>query len=125
MPGVVGPYGGVNGILTLADWVPLQSIATSSGQNDSGVFQLDFRDERYLPFEGVHLHSDTTWRFQLNNQFRSFDYDTISDVILHVSYTAEPAIGSPTTTSDPNSIVGGEYLQLISVRHDFRTLGDN
>ncbi|MCC7454256.1 MAG: hypothetical protein IT222_08835, partial [Crocinitomix sp.] len=29
-----------------------QSIATSNGQNDSGVFELNFRDERYLPFEG-------------------------------------------------------------------------
>ena len=28
-----------------------EAIATSSGQNDSGLFELDFRDERYLPFE--------------------------------------------------------------------------
>ena len=30
----------------------LQSISTSNAQNDSGIFELNFRDERYLPFEG-------------------------------------------------------------------------
>src|SRR5690606_8536093 len=28
-----------------------EAIATSTGQNDSGMFELNFRDERYLPFE--------------------------------------------------------------------------
>jgi hypothetical protein len=28
-----------------------EAIATSGGQNDSGLFELNFRDERYLPFE--------------------------------------------------------------------------
>jgi Tc toxin complex TcA C-terminal TcB-binding domain len=37
----------------LRDHVLLQSIATSSAQNDSGMFELNFRDERYLPFEGA------------------------------------------------------------------------
>jgi hypothetical protein len=30
-----------------------QSIATSNAQNDDGMFELNFRDERYLPFEGA------------------------------------------------------------------------
>jgi hypothetical protein len=28
-----------------------EAIATSSGQNDGGLFELNFRDERYLPSE--------------------------------------------------------------------------
>ena len=28
-----------------------EAIATSTGQNDAGLFELNFRDERYLPFE--------------------------------------------------------------------------
>jgi hypothetical protein len=28
-----------------------EAVATSSGQNDSRMFQLSFNDERYLPFE--------------------------------------------------------------------------
>lgn len=41
----------------------IQSIATSGSQNDSGLFQLDFRDERYLPFEGAGAIS--SWRLEL------------------------------------------------------------
>jgi hypothetical protein len=65
----------------------IKSIATSSGQSDSGLFQLDFRDERYLPFEGAGVISE--WKLQLNNPLLAqFDYDSISDVILHINYTA-------------------------------------
>ena len=63
----------------------IQSIATSSGQNDSGMFEFNFRDERYLPFEGTGAAS--TWRFELPD-FQLFDYRTIRDVILHVKYTS-------------------------------------
>ncbi len=64
----------------------IQSIAASNAQNDSGMFELNFRDERYLPFEGCGAIS--TWRLELPKDVRQFDYDTISDVILHIKYTA-------------------------------------
>jgi hypothetical protein len=64
----------------------IQSIVTSGGQNDSGLFEANLRDERYLPFEGQGAIG--TWRIQLPTQFKSFDYDTISDVVLHLRYTA-------------------------------------
>jgi hypothetical protein len=64
----------------------IQSIATSNAQNDSGMFELNFRDERYLPFEGCGAIS--SWRLELPKEVRQFDYNTISDVILHVKYTA-------------------------------------
>lgn len=63
-----------------------QSVAISSGQNDAGVFELDFRDDRYLPFEGTGAAG--SWRLELPSGIRQFDYSTISDVILHVRYTA-------------------------------------
>jgi len=63
-----------------------QSVATSSGQNDAGVFELDFHDDRYLPFEGTGAIG--TWRLELPAGLRQFDYATISDVVLHVRYTA-------------------------------------
>ncbi|MEH2358568.1 neuraminidase-like domain-containing protein [Nostoc sp.] len=66
--------------------VPITSIAVSSGQNDSGVFELNFKDERYIPFEGAGAISK--WRLELPKTFRQFDYDTISDVIVHIRYTA-------------------------------------
>ena len=64
----------------------IQSIATSGGQNDSGLFELSFRDERYLPFEGMGAIS--RWQLEMPDEFRQFDYDSISDVILHLHYTA-------------------------------------
>lgn len=64
----------------------IQSIAASNAQNDSGIFELNFKDERYLPFEGTGAIS--SWRLELPQEVRQFDYSTISDVIVHVKYTA-------------------------------------
>ncbi|MCL2799555.1 MAG: neuraminidase-like domain-containing protein [Endomicrobia bacterium] len=64
----------------------IQSIATSNAQNDSGMFELNFRDERFLPFENTGAVS--SWRLELPAEVKQFDYNTISDVILHVKYTA-------------------------------------
>lgn len=66
--------------------IPITSIAVSNGQNDSGMFELNFRDERYIPFEGAGAIS--TWRLELPDQFRQFDYDTITDVVMQLRYTA-------------------------------------
>lgn len=67
----------------------IQSVVTSTGQNDSGVFELNLRDERYLPFEGAGAIS--TWRLELPNDIPQFDFESISDVILHIRYTAREA----------------------------------
>lgn len=72
--------------------VPAQAIYTSSANNDSGQFELNLRDERYLPFEGAGaINSD--WQVKLPgaaNGLRQFDYASISDVVLQIRYTAEP-----------------------------------
>ncbi|HEX7140755.1 MAG TPA: hypothetical protein VF219_23080, partial [Vicinamibacterales bacterium] len=64
----------------------IQSIAASNAQNDHGMFELHFKDERYLPFEGCGAIG--SWRLELPQTVRQFNYNTISDVILHVKYTA-------------------------------------
>ncbi len=80
--------------------IPIKSIAASSAQNDSGMFELNFRDERYLPFEGAGVISE--WTIDLFNDarggdfgksLRQFDFSTISDAIIHVKYTAREAGG--------------------------------
>ncbi|KAA8877392.1 hypothetical protein F3087_44605 [Nocardia colli] len=65
---------------------PIESIVTSTGQDDSGLFETDLRDERFLPFEGLGAISQ--WKLSLPNDFRQFDYETITDVVLHLRYTA-------------------------------------
>jgi hypothetical protein len=79
--------------------IPVKAIASSHAQNDSGVFELSFRDERYVPFEGAGAVSE--WSLELFNDgapdfgqaLRQFDYGTISDAILHVKYTARENAG--------------------------------
>ena len=79
-------YTDINDDRFIHDPTSIQSVAVSNAQNDSGLFELNFRDERYLPFE--RAGSISTWRLELPQVVRQFDYDTISDVILHMNYTA-------------------------------------
>jgi len=105
----------------------IQSIATSNAQNDSGLFELNFRDERYLPFEGAGAISE--WRIELPNEFRQFDYNTISDVIIHMRYTAREGGGAlkeaaTATIRDAISQVADAatrmpLTRLFSSKHEF------
>jgi hypothetical protein len=115
------------------DFISTQSIATSTGQNDSGLFELNFRDERYLPFEGAGVIS--TWRLELSGKWGSvqwpqFDFQTIADAILHLRYTARDG-GDSLKTRAISSLdaaiqgpTGGEpsgLNRLFSLRHEFPT----
>ncbi|WYZ36402.1 hypothetical protein EsH8_XIV_000002 [Colletotrichum jinshuiense] len=73
------------------DVVPIAAVATSSGLQYTGTFNMAFgtnsNDGRYGPFEGAGAVS--SWRLELPpSAVRTFDYSTISDVILHLRYTA-------------------------------------
>ena len=101
----------------------IQSIVTSSAQNDSGIFESNLRDERYLPFEGAGAISE--WRLEMPKEFRQFDYDTISDVILHLRYTAREggamlksaAIGA--VKSLVENAIPLPLVRLFSAKHEF------
>lgn len=101
----------------------VQSIVTSSGNNDSGMFETNLRDERILPFEGAGVES--TWKLELPADFRQFDYNTISDVILHVRYTArqggaELRDKAVTRLKELVSEANESGLALLfSLKHDF------
>ncbi|PHN01147.1 Tc toxin subunit A-related protein [Flavilitoribacter nigricans] len=100
----------------------IQSIVTSTAQNDSGLFELNFRDERFLPFEGSGTIS--TWRLELPSTLRQFDYNTINDVILHMKYTARQAGGLKTGAIDAieykfEQIEEDGLVRLFNLKHDF------
>ncbi|RYE25480.1 MAG: hypothetical protein EOP51_03995 [Sphingobacteriales bacterium] len=84
-----------SGLVTNTD---VSYIATSSAQNDNGLFEMNFKDERYLPFEGRGAVSQ--WRLDIAStdpnyqQVPLFDRKTISDVILHLKYTAQDGGGT-------------------------------
>jgi hypothetical protein len=63
-----------------------EAIATSSGQNDSGLFELNFRDERYLPFEFQGAVS--CWRIELPPENNYYPMETLTDVVVHLNYTS-------------------------------------
>ncbi|OSC40531.1 neuraminidase-like domain-containing protein [Mycobacterium decipiens] len=97
-----------------------QSIATSHAQNDSGLFELSFRDDRYLPFEGAGAISE--WRLTLPKDCNAFDFDTISDVILHVKYTARDggaALAQQARDATLNIPSQAGLHRLFSVRNEF------
>ncbi|MGN6253462.1 MAG: neuraminidase-like domain-containing protein [Solirubrobacterales bacterium] len=68
------------------NWASRQQIAISRGSEDAGVFELNFHDERYLPFEGTGAVS--TWELQVPPETNRFDLNAIGDVIVTVRYTA-------------------------------------
>jgi hypothetical protein len=105
--------------------VPLRhapTVAASTAQNDAGVFEFSFRDERLLPFEGMGAIS--SWNLRLPQQVRAFDYRTISDVILRIAYTArEDDVLREAVDSRTGAVVtrlrdAAPHVAL-SLRHDF------
>ena len=111
-------------------YTPVTAIAISQAQNDSGMFEFNFRDERYLPFERAGAISEWEIALSEEKELRQFDYSTISDVILHLNYTARESGGlfkEGATTYIKNFLVNDAahreqpLLQMFSLKHDFST----
>lgn len=100
----------------------IQSIVTSSAQNDSGLFETNLRDERYLPFEGAGAIS--RWKIELPNDIPQFDFESIADVVLHFRYTCREAshLAKDATTWIKEEILSDPekgLLQLFSINSEF------
>ena len=113
IPAVLGPYQNIHATLTQdsnttyylrpngngepnetgkrKDLRAHQQIALSQGLNDSGLFELNFQDERYLPFEGTGAISN--WTLEIlkdNNPGLVVNKQlNLTDVILEIRYTAK------------------------------------
>src|SRR5262249_904071 len=91
----------------------------------TGLFELNFRDERYLPFEGAGVIS--RWRIDLPRDTNAFDFNTITDVVLRLNYTAreggarlqEQARASLTDESLAGEPPATSGARLFSARHEF------
>ena len=95
-----------------------QTIATSSGQNDAGLFDVNLRDERWLPFEGQGAIS--TWNLVLDPRDNNFDISTITDVVLHLRHTARGG-GDQTAANNVRNALKPTTPRsiLVSVRSTF------
>lgn len=69
-----------------SNWHANQKIAISRSIDDNGMFQLNFNDDRYLPFEGTGAVS--RWEFSMPKQTNRFNFSNISDLVIKLSYTA-------------------------------------
>ena len=76
----------------------------------------------------VQIPVSSRWRLSLPQEFRTFDYDTISDVVLHIRYTARDRPDGSAGTVEAlkagfnglRAAQGTRGLQLlISLKHDF------
>jgi peptidoglycan hydrolase-like protein with peptidoglycan-binding domain len=149
IPGVVGPYAGVNCTLSLTNngvrltdaaaveygnplesgsdtrfarnTVPVSAIATSHGANDRGMFELRFDDDRYLPFE--YAGAVSQWTLDLPKESNRFDLSTITDVIMHVDYTAVAGASSLTSAARANidATLPTRGAQLFALEEQFAT----
>ncbi len=69
------------------NWGHNQQIALSQGMNDAGLFELNFHDARYLPFENTGVVS--SWLLEMS-EFVSPDLmRNLTDVIIKLRYTAQ------------------------------------
>ncbi|MEQ1794741.1 MAG: neuraminidase-like domain-containing protein [Nitrospira sp.] len=107
-----------------------EAIMTSTGNADSGMFETQLRDERFLPFEGSGVIS--TWRLELPAEYPQFDYSTISDVVLTIRYTARDggdslrntataAIDTRLAPSSSSTAAPLRFPVVLSSRADFST----
>lgn len=148
IPCVVGPYTSINCTLTLlssktrinsnaetyaeqkegqviSNFGAIQSITTSHAQNDSGTFEQNFRDERYLPFEGAGAVS--RWRIDMPKDTNAFDFNTLSDVVLHLKYTAREGgdiLKEAAKDAMQDAIADAAkapLMRLFSAKHEFPT----
>ena len=103
----------------------VETVVTSGSTNDSGMFETNLHDDRFLPFEGAGAQS--TWSLSLPDPLRPFDYTTISDVILHIRYTARDGGTALATqaTKELQAILSAASQSglalLFSLRYDFPT----
>ena len=139
IPCITGPYTNVGVTLTLLSSkirmeanvdqelvaVPRaknDTVATSTAQNDGGQFTLDFNGARYLPFEGAGA-VESEWKIEMPDKFRAFDYQTIADVILHISYTAKDGISrekvNEKLTNQFQTAAQSGLHRIISLQQEF------
>ncbi|HET6255335.1 MAG TPA: neuraminidase-like domain-containing protein [Puia sp.] len=112
----------------LDNYAAIQYIATSNGVNDSGLFELNLHDDRYLPFERAGAIS--TWQLEFPSVYPQFDPKTVTDLIIHFSYTSRdggPAFQAAAASSVQSKLSkavtapGLVLMRAFSARHDFPT----
>lgn len=95
-----------------------EAVATSTGQNDTGLFTFDINDQRYLPFE--YAGAVSRWRIELPAENNYFDTRTQTDFNLRLGIMARE--GGPllrqAAAAAARGRLPGDGWRLIDVRHE-------
>ena len=135
IPCIAGPYTNISATLALTEsfirntsdlTLPLSGapraldalIASSTAQSDAGIFELNFKDERYLPFEGAGAIS--SWRLDLPRTFRPFNYDSITDVLINISYEADYDSGLRDDVEDETAAINNSLAAVFEATDQTR-----
>ena len=96
-----------------------ETIATSTGQNDVGLFELNLHDERRLPFE--FFGAVSRWRIEAPIENNHFDLDTMSDFIFQLSHTSREggAMLRQAAWNTASCRLPGDGLRFFDWRQDF------
>ncbi|MGJ0576938.1 neuraminidase-like domain-containing protein [Xenorhabdus bovienii] len=94
LPALLEPYQNIQAVLTYGGENNslargCKALAISRGMNDSGQFQLDFNDGKFLPFEGIAIDDKGALVLSFPNATskQKAMLQTLSDIILHIRYT--------------------------------------
>lgn len=117
VPCVTGPHVSTNIKIRMNNGTPEEFI-TSTAINDSGVFEANFSQAKYLPFEYMGIGDEGNECELFLDKNSEYDISTIADVVLHINYLAESNDDIESITNIQNTPVNNGYL-LMSLKHDF------
>lgn len=96
-----------------------EAIATSSGQNDSGMFEVSFRDERYLPFE--FAGATCRLRIEMPQETNFFDLrNDTNDLFAQVLFSSReggPLLAAAALDAAQQHLPG-DGVRLFELRRD-------
>src|SRR5262249_30685123 len=95
----------------------IQSIVTSTGQNDTCLFEPNPHDERLLWFQGTGLVK-SNWRIELPLKTNTFRRETLTDFVFHLRYTARDG-GAQFAEDRRSNLKLPQKGRLFSAAHDF------
>jgi hypothetical protein len=98
----------------------ITAMVTSSGVNDTGLFETNLRSELLLPFEGAGV-VESEWTIDLPIDTNRIDRRSMTDLLMHIRYTARDG-GESRRQSVLDALKADTTLRrrrMLHVRRDF------
>ena len=88
------------------------------------MFQLNFNDDRYLPFE--YLGAVSRWRIELPIENNYWDLHTLTEMLLQINYTSREGgeVLRHAAKETARCKLPGDGWAFLDVRHEFPDAGE-